>query len=382
MHSYDAIVVGLGGMGSAAAYELAARGQRVLGLERFHRAHDRGSSHGRSRITRQAYAEHPAYVPLMRRAYELWRQAERDSGRRLLTLTGGIMVGKPDSALVSGARLSAETWGLPHEVLSPDDVRRRFPTLAPGEDETGVYEPNAGFVRPEEAVLAHSELAERAGAELRYGEPVTRWEAGDDEVRVTTSEATYSAGRLVFCAGPWSPELLADLGVPLVVERQVMHWFQPYGDIASFRPGRHPVFLWEEDADTLLYGFPAHDGQDTVKAAFYHRPCVTDPETVDRTVATGEVREIAEHLADKIPSLAGRHVASQTCLYTLTPDHDFVVGAHPRHPRVIVGAGFSGHGFKFAPVIGEILADLAIGGVTPHDIALFDPSRKTGQPPT
>lgn len=372
---YDVMVVGLGGMGSAAAHHLAARGQRVLGVERFHAAHDRGSSHGRSRITRQAYAEHPAYVPLMRRAYELWGKLERDSGRRLLTLTGGIMLGTPESALISGARLSAGRWDLPHEVLESAEARRRFPTLTPADGELGVYEHEAGFVRPEAAVLAQTELAARAGADLHYDEPVTGWESGRSGVHVTTGRGTYAADRMVLCAGPWSPELLADLGVSLVVERQVMHWFEPHGGVASFQPDTHPVFLWEVDAASLFYGFPAQDGESTVKVAFYHRPGVTTPDRIDRSVTDAEIADMADHLEGRVPSLPGRHVESATCMYTMTPDHNFVVGAHPAHPRVVVGAGFSGHGFKFVPLIGEVLADLVVDGSTAHDIALFDPAR-------
>ncbi|MGH3097736.1 MAG: N-methyl-L-tryptophan oxidase [Streptosporangiales bacterium] len=373
--TFDVIVVGLGGMGSAAAQRLAGRGLRVLGLERFGPAHDLGSSHGRSRVTRQAYAEHPSYVPLMRRAYELWREVERESGRSLLTLTGGIMIGAPDSAVVSGARRSAEQWGLPHEVLDAAEVRRRFATLTPADGELAVYEPACGFVRPEESVLAHGELASSAGAELHHHEPVRDWSESAESVRVTTDRATYTADRVVFCAGPWSSALLPDLDVPMVVERQVMHWFEPRGDVAPFHPDRHPVYLWEVDADSLFYGFPAQDGESCVKVAFYHRPGVTDPDEVDRQVSAAEVDEIADHLAERVPSLAGRHLVSKTCMYTLTPDHDFVLGVHPEHPRAVVAAGFSGHGFKFVPLVGEVLADLVVDGRTRHDIALFDPTR-------
>ena len=292
------------------------------------------------------------------------------------------MLGGPDSSLVSGARLSAQRWDLPHEVLEPAEVRRRFPTLTPSDNELGVYEPDSGFVRPEESALAHSELAERAGAELRFGERVVHWETSADAVQVTTERGTYSADRLVFCAGPWSPELLADLGVSMVVERQVMHWFEPHGGVAPFQPGRHPVYLWEADAESLFYGFPAQDGEDSVKVAFYHRPGVTTPDEIDRSVATAEVEDIAGYLARRVPSLTGRHVRSQTCMYTLTPDHDFVVGAHPQHPRVVVAAGFSGHGFKFVPLIGEVLADLVVDGETAHDIGMFDPSREAAQAPS
>lgn len=375
MSGYDVIVVGVGGMGSATAYHLAARGHRVLGVERFTPAHDRGSSHGRSRVTRQAYHEHPSYVPLVLRAYELWREVEQESGRQLLTVTGGIMVSTREADLVSGGLRSAEQWQLPHELLDAAEVRRRFPTLTPDDSVVGLYEPNTGFVRPEEAVRAHSDLAAKAGAELRYGEQVTGWTATAHGIEVTTSGGTYAGGRLVLCPGAWAPQLLPDLPVPLVVERQVMHWFEPAGDLAAFAADRHPVYLWGESDDDFLYGFPAHDGETAVKAAFYRRPDRCTPDDVDRTVAPGEVEEISAFMASRIPSAVGRHVTSKTCLYTMTPDHDFVVGMHPAHENVVVACGFSGHGFKFVPVMGEILADLATVGRTTHDIALFDPAR-------
>ncbi|MGP4014636.1 N-methyl-L-tryptophan oxidase [Saccharopolyspora sp. 5N708] len=371
--SYDVIVVGLGGMGSAAAHRLAARGQRVLGIEQFHAAHDLGSSHGNSRITRLAYSEHPSYVPLMRRSYELWREVERESGRRLLTMTGAVMLGDPDSSVVSGALLSAQQWGLPHEVLEPAEVRRRFPTLHPRDDELAVVEDSAGFVRPEQAVLAHSDLATRAGARLHYGERVIDWTTTASSAQLTTDRGTYVADRLVFCPGAWAPELLADLGIPLVVERQVMHWFQPRGGVDRFED--HPVYLWEADPEHIVYGFPAQDGEECVKVAFYRRPGITTPDSIDRTVHPAEVEEIAAYLADRIPGLAGHHLRSKACMYTLTPDHHFVIGPHPGHPRVVVACGFSGHGFKFVPLVGEVLADLVVDGATSHDIALFDPTR-------
>src|SRR4051794_23294057 len=230
-------------MGSAAAAHLAARGQRVLGLERFGPAHDQGSSHGGSRIIRQAYFEDPAYVPLLRRAYELWEQLEADSGRDLMTRTGGLFLGRPEEPTVAGSLSAAREWDLPHEVLDAAEIRRRFPTFTPADDEVGLYEDVAGFVRPEETVTAHLELAARRGAELRFAEPALEWATDGDGVRVTTAASTYEAGHLVICPGAWAPEVLADLGLPLTVERQVMHWFQPDGGVGPFTPDRHPVWI-------------------------------------------------------------------------------------------------------------------------------------------
>jgi sarcosine oxidase len=372
MTGYDVIVIGLGGMGSAAAYHLAARGQRVLGLERFGPAHDKGSSHGDSRVTRQAYFEDPAYVPLLLRAHDLWSALVRDSGRDLITLTGGIMIGPPTSATVAGSRRSAQQWGLPHEMLDAADIRRRFPTLVPGATDVGLYEANAGFVRPEETVRAHLEGAERHGADLRFHEPVRSWNG----TGVVTDKGTYTAGHLVVCPGAWAPDLLADLGVPLTVERQVLYWFAPDGGVGPFRPDRHPVYIWEDAVGTQFYGFPAIDGPDDgAKVAFFRggRTCTAD--TVDRAVETHEIEAMAAQLRGRIPTLPGRLLRAVTCMYTNTPDEHFVIARHPERENVTVACGFSGHGFKFVPVVGEILADLATTGTTRHPIGLFAPGR-------
>jgi sarcosine oxidase len=377
---HDVIVVGLGGMGAAAAWHLARRGRRVLGLERFTPAHDRGSSHGRSRVIRQAYFEDPAYVPLVLRAYELWREVEQATGDELLLITGALMMGSSESEVVAGSLRSAQHWGLEHQVLDATDVRRRFPAFAPTADTVAVYEAQAGVVRPEAAVAAHLRLAADADAELRFSEPVVAWEAdGSGEgVTVTTGSGVERADRLVICPGAWAPEVLSDLGVPFAVERQVQFWFEPAGGIGAFLPGRHPVWVWDGGGDGQPYGLPAVDGPaGGVKAAWFRRgrPCTAD--TLDRHVSPAEVEEMAETLRARVPGLQGRFLRAVPCLYTNTSDQHFVVALHPRHPQVVVACGFSGHGFKFAPVIGEVLADLAIDGATGHPIALFDPRRFT-----
>lgn len=377
--AHDVIVIGLGGMGSATACHLAARGHRVLGLERFGPAHNRGSSHGGSRVTRQSYFEDPAYVPLLLRSYELFDKLERDTGRDIVTLCGGLMLGRPDSRTVAGSRRSAEQWGLPHEMLDAGEVRRRFPTFTPADDEVALYEGRAGFVRPEATVTAHVQLALQAGADLRFEEPVTRWEVlpGGRGVRVHTADDVYTAGHLVVCPGAWAPRLLADLGVRFTVERQVMYWFQPEGGTAAFDPRQHPVYVWEDTGGVQVYGFPAIDGpQDGAKVAFFRKGTVCDPETIDRTVHDDEVAAMAAQLRPRIPALPGRLRKAVTCMYTTTADEHFVLARHPEHPEAVtVACGFSGHGFKFVPVVGEIAADLALHGTTEHPIALFDPLR-------
>ncbi|MEU7411562.1 N-methyl-L-tryptophan oxidase [Streptomyces sp. NPDC042638] len=380
--SYDVIVIGLGGMGSAAAHHLSARGARVLGLEKFGPVHNRGSSHGGSRITRQSYFEDPAYVPLLLRAYELYEELERATGRDIAVLCGGVMVGPPDSRTVSGALRSARQWDLPHEVLDAKEIRRRFPTLAPDDGEVALYEAKAGLVRPENMVAAHLQLATRQGADLHFEEPMVRWEPYRDGVRVHTAENTYTAARLVVCPGAWAPRLLTGLGVPFTIERQVMYWFRPKGGTERFRPAHHPVYIWEDAAGVQVYGFPAIDGPGQgAKVAFFRKGRETTPESIDRTVHEHEIQAMAEHMSRCVPDLPGTFLKAATCMYSNTPDEHFVITRHPAHPEsVTVACGFSGHGFKFVPVVGEILADLALTGSTAHPIGLFDPARLAAAP--
>jgi sarcosine oxidase len=380
--TYDVIVIGLGGMGSAAAHQLSARGARVLGLEKFGPAHNRGSSHGGSRIIRQSYFEDPAYVPLLLRSYQLYEQLERDTGRDLATQCGGVMLGRPESRTVSGSLLSARQWDLPHEVLDASEVRRRFPTLSPRDDEVAFHETRAGFVRPENTVIAHLQVATRHGADLHFNEPMTRWEPYEGGVRVHTPEDTYTAGQLVICPGAWAPQLLTDLDVPFTIERQVMYWFQPTGGVQPFLPENHPIYIWEETDGVQVYGFPSIDGPELgAKVAFFRKGIECTPETIERTVHDDEVKAMADHMSRRIPSLPGTFLKAATCMYSSTPDEHFVIARHPAHPEsVTVACGFSGHGFKFVPVVGEIVADLALHGTTEHPIELFDPRRLAATP--
>ena len=375
----DVIVAGLGGMGSAAAYNLAGRGKSVLGLEKFSPAHDRGSSHGRSRIIRQSYFEGVEYVPLLLRSYELWEQLERETGQELMTLMGGLMIGREEGDLVSRSAASADEHGLPYEVLDAGEIRRRFPAYAPDPETVALYEQRAGFVRPEETVRAHLDRAAALGADLRFEEPVVYWGATDGGVRVETPAASYEAERLVISPGAWAPRLLADLGLPLEVTRQVMFWFEPVGGLDLFVPERFPIFIWEPDDGNMFYGFPAQDDDRGVKAAFFRAGGVpTDPETIDREVREEEVAYLRGYLAEHVPDLAGRCLDAKACMYTNTPDEHFVISPYPEHPQVAVACGFSGHGYKFCGVVGEILADLATEGSTRHPIDLFSPARLEG----
>ena len=359
----DAIVVGLGGMGSAAAAHLASRGQKVLGLEQFQPAHSHGSSHGRSRVIRLAYFEHPAYVPLLRRAFELWRRLEVESGRHVLAMTGGLMIGEPNSDVVSGSLRSAREHDLAHEVLDAAEIHRRFPPLTPRQGTVALFEREAGSVFPEEAIHAHLEMAAKHGAALHFDERVEDWRVLDSgTVEVTTSRSRYQAGRLVLAPGAWAASLFKVEWLPLEVEPQMLYWFTPDGGAQPFAPDRFPIYIWDLGGNVQFYGFPADDNQ-RVKVAFFRSARID--ETSMRAV-----------LAPCIPALArGTLVDSVSCKYTLTPDRHFVIDLHPDYPQVVIASPCSGHGFKFATVIGEMLADLAIEGATPHPSGLFAVTR-------
>ncbi|CAM4414349.1 Monomeric sarcosine oxidase [Mycobacterium basiliense] len=371
---YDVIVVGLGGMGSSAAYHLATRGRRVLGLERHEPAHDKGSSHGGSRIIRQSYFEDPGYVPLLLRAYELWEKLAVDAGRDVYRLTGGLFVGPPDCLTVSGSLRASLEWGLPHELLDAAEITARFPNFTPQPEDIALYEAKAGIARPELTVRAHLDLAEKFGATMQFTERVLDWKQTTDGVRVTTDRSVYTAERLVICPGAWAPQLLGQLGVPIRVERQVMYWLDPVGGASRFID--HPIFINENASGAQIYGFPAIDGpHGGVKVAFFRKGIDCTPDTIDRSVQALEINEMTARVTELLPALAGPCLRAVTCMYSTTPDQHFVIAPHPHCAHVIVACGFSGHGFKFVPVVGEILADLATEGVTAQPISLFDPQR-------
>jgi sarcosine oxidase len=380
--NYDVIVVALGSMGSAAAHTLAARGQRVLGLETFWPAHDQGSAHGGTRIIRQAYFEGPAYVPLLRGAFDGWRELQEQSGRELVRLCGGIYIGDPDSVIVTGSLEAARLHGLPHEVLNAAEIRARFPTMKPADHAVGLYEPNGGYVRPEETVLANVDLARRHGARLLFEEPATSWTTTPGGgVEVVTPKGRYGADRLVLAPGAWTPQLFP-MPVPIAVERQIFYWFEPHftADVPYRRyAAGHPVYIEETDGNGLIYGFPMVDGPEGgLKLAFYRQNVgTTTPETIDRTVHADEVDAMRRRALQLFPNLTGRLVKAATCMYASASDDHFVIGRLDDMPQVVLACGFSGHGFKFVPVVGQIVADLVQTGSTTYDISMFDPYRST-----
>lgn len=377
MSDYDVIVLGLGGMGSAAARHLARRGVRVLGLERFTPAHDLGSSHGDTRIVRMAYFEKPDYVPLLKRSYELWDELARDVGYEVFVRTGALMIGAPESAVVAGTLASVRRWDLPHEILDRAAMAARYPQFGLRDAEIAVREDDAGYVDPEEVVRAHLRLAERDGAELRFAVPVVGWSQDDEGVTVDLGGESIRAAKLVIAAGAWTPTVVPQLNIPMRIGRRVMHYMRPVADTADFAADRFPVYIFQTGPGDEIYGFPLVGASTAgVKVGFHHRGQDVDPDLVDRFVSAAEETEMRELLAERIPGLAGAHVQAKVCLYTLTPDEHFVIDLVPgTRGRVCVAAGFSGHGFKFTPVVGEILADLALTGATTLPVGFLGAGR-------
>jgi sarcosine oxidase len=365
--THDVVVVGLGAMGSATACHLARRGMRVLGLDRFSPPHAFGSSHGETRIIREAYFEHPVYVPMVQRAYELWRDLEKETGATLLRETGGVMIGRPDSDLVKGARHSAKLHGLRHEILTAGEVRKRFPALHPESDMVAVWEPRAGLLFADACISAYLAQARRRGAELRYEESAVRWESVGGDIRVLTAQGEYRTRQLIVTAGAWISALFPDL--PLRIERQVLFWFDHASASEMFTPERCPVHLWQFDGRRFFYGFPNLGSG--VKVAFHHGGENTTVDTVRREVDAGEVADIRTVLRRFVPAADGTLRATTVCVYTNTPDEHFLIDRHPLRPQVLITSACSGHGFKFSPVIGEILADLVQDKQPRFDLSLF-----------
>ena len=400
---FNYIVVGLGGHGSAAAAHLSTRQCEelhrgsVLGLEQFPRvSHNHGSSHGRSRIIRLAYFEDPRYVPLLRRSFELWKELaeSRGDGEKLLTMTGGLMIGHPDSTVVKGTLRSVALHNLPHEVLSSAEIRRRFPAFQPPLDDEiiGILEEDAGYLVPELCVQAHCAVAEENGAELHYEEALVSWVLLEDGsgVRVTTNKAVYTADKIVLAVGAWAPEvygksLESSGGMRLHASRRVLYWFNPTTEaeeegvdgLAQFRG--IPVYIWDlGEGKGNFYGFPHQPGGQPggVKVAMHYvSPTIQTectPETIDRVVSDAEVETMRSVLKDRMPKLAGDLISTATCMYTNTPDEHFLIDWHPSsQQRVLLASACSGHGFKFCSVVGEIVSQLLVEGQTSHDISLF-----------
>lgn len=372
--SYDVIVLGVGGFGSSTLYHLARRGVRALGIERFGIAHDRGSSHGQTRVIRKAYFEHPDYVPLLHRAYELWHALEGETGRRLFHQVGLFLAGRPETELVAGTLLAARLHNLPVDKLSAAEARQRFPAYRFADDFDVVFEQQAGYLEVERCVAAHIDAARARGAQLLLGETVLGWSSASTHVTVRTERGEYSAARLVITAGPWAAQALS-AGVNaeerndstsatpwarwLNVVRKPAFWF-PAGDAFEVSAG-NPMFFFEIPGGQF-YGFPRLDGRSIKVSEHTGGDPVADPLIVDRTQHESDLARVAAFLEQHLPTVSRKPLGHSVCMYTRSPDSHFLIDTHPQFSNVIVGAGFSGHGFKFTSVIGEALAGIALDG--------------------
>jgi sarcosine oxidase len=362
-------------MGSATHFHLARRGLRVLGLEQFSAGHQFGSSHGDSRIIRETYFEHPLYVPLVQRAHALWRELEATSGKSLMTITGGLMIGPPDGSVVSGTLRSAREHGLPHEILTSSAVHDRFPAFELAPNLVAVMDPRAGYLDPEACNRAHIDAARNEGGEAHFDEPLLEWNPDGDGVRVRTQSGSYTADHLVLAGGAWTSSLTPDLGLPLTVERQTVFWFAPDSLNSSYDAADFPIYAYEYKAGHICYGFPRLPRG--MKASVMHSgELERDAESVRRTVKDDEVKPLRAALRPVLPELAEAAVReSGLCIFTNTPDHDFIIDFHPEHRQVLISSPCSGHGFKFASAVGELQADLITGGKPRFDISPFKANR-------
>jgi len=363
MH-YDTIIIGIGGMGSAAAWQLAKRGQKVLGLERYDIPHAHGSSHGISRIIRLPYYEDSAYVPLLHRAMELWREAEAASGRELMVTTGSIDASPEDDPLFQGALASARLHDLTHEVLTGTQVNERFPGYNLPAAHRALFQPQGGLIASERAIVAHVEMAQALGATIHAREPATSWEAGPggEGVTVVTDKAKYRANKLILAAGAWIGQLAPELKNLAVPERQVLAWLQPHRP-EWFVPKTFPVFNLAVE-EGRYYGLPIYDVPGFKFGRYHHRGETGAPETLRHEPDAQDEALLRQFGERYFPAGSGATMALRACLFTNTPDEHFIIDHHPRHPQIILASPCSGHGYKFCSVIGEILAELATGAAT------------------
>jgi len=360
--NYECGVLGLGGMGSATLYSLARRGVRVCGIEQFGIAHDRGSSHGETRIIRKAYFEHPDYVPLLSRSYELWQELERESEQKLFVQCPLICAGKADAEVIKGLELCYQRYELPHQRLRAPDARKRYPQFRFPDDFVVYQDPVAGFLYVEKCIAAHIKLATKLGAKVYSDERVVAWREEGKGVRITTDGREIVCENLIITAGPWAVRQLASLKLPLQVWRRVVFWYDS-ANLSDYAQDLFPIFYVECQGGGF-YGFPVIN-EFGLKVAEHVKPQpITDPDSVNRELLRDDEPPILSFLGECLPQFQPRRVKYSVCLYTMTPDGHFIIDHHPLHPNVVFAAGFSGHGFKFATVVGEILSDLALQGKT------------------
>ncbi len=369
--TYDVMIIGLGAMGSAAAYHLAPH-CKVLGLDAYYIGHDFGSSHGQTRIIRQAYFESPAYVKLVQRSYKLWRDLEEESNSSLMKIVGCLNIGFPDTAIVTDALASVKEHDLQYEYLNSREINSYFSCFNLPDEAVAVYEPTAGFLHPEDCINAHLEGAQKRGAVLHFREPVLNWSVEGGEVSVKTAHGDYVARKLIMATGAWSGQLLADLNLPLSVMRVYNVFFDPQNPL-PYSPENCPVYIWDF-GEGIYYGIPVLPGQG-MKFGRHDTGKYCSPYTVKRYVKPREIEALTEEIERYMPGSATNIRSSKICMYTMTPDKHFIVDFHPEYPEVLIAAGFSGHGFKFSSALGEVLKDLALTGQTDQDIGFLSANR-------
>jgi sarcosine oxidase len=371
MKFYDIAIIGLGTMGSFVAMELARRRLSVAGFDQFTPPHHHGSHSGETRVFRIAYCEHPNYVPLAQRSGLFWERLSEELGKPLLTRCGLLSMGPEDAEIISGIRRSAELYQLPIETLSSDEVRKRYPALQPPDHFVGLLERSAGWIDVEPAIQEALKQSRGSGADLFLETPVLSWESSKGQVVLKTKQGTVLVQKLLITAGAWACQILIDLKLPLTVKRKILTWVDPLVP-EYFRPGDLPMFAF---APNFLYGFPNIGGRGVKVAEHVGGNLVGTPFLTIAPPTSEELTAILAAASQFVPSLAGpapgemkRVIRAQTCLYTMTPDEHFIIDQHPHYENVYFAAGFSGHGFKFAPVVAEALADLAMEGKTPLPI--------------
>jgi len=381
---YDTIVLGLGAMGSAALYQLSKKGKNVLGIDQYVPPHKLGSAHGDTRITRQAIGEGDEYVPLALRSYEIWDELEKASGKKLLYKNGGLILGNAESNAIHGKKnfiqqtiATAEKYHIEHEVLTAGEIKNRFPQFKIKGLEVGYYEKNAGFLKPELCIKTQLELANKNGAQININEKVVSFSQDGDTVKVITDKGEYITDKLIVSAGAWVSKFFPEYKNLFTIYRQVLYWFDIKENYENYKPENFPIFIWDFGNGVDIYGFPAIDGVNGgIKIASEDYSITTDPEGVDRNISTDEIdRMYSKYIKDYMNGMNDKCIKAISCLYTVTPDSDFIIDTHPKNNRIILASPCSGHGFKHSAAVGEVLAQLAIDGKTDIDISKFKLSR-------
>jgi sarcosine oxidase len=373
MQDFDVAVVGLGAMGSAALFHLASRGVKAVGIEQFRPGHDRGSSHGESRAIRLGYFEHPSYVPLVRSAFDGWRELERLTGEAVLTVTGIIEAGRPGSQLLDGSLRACQLHGLEHELLDAAEVCRRFPAIELPSGFSALWQPQGGFLRPDTANALYLRLAQEGGASVMADARVISVASTADGVRLRLADRVIEAGAVVVTSGPWIGELAPELRPHLSLKRMVLCWYEPKRP-ELFQPGVLPVFAIDGGED-IMYGFPVFAGMGFKCASHFGGRQLAHADLARQDAGPADEAVTRRFLERYLPAGAGPLRAMKTCIYTMTPDEDFIIGPSRTDPRIVLCSACSGHGYKFASVIGEALADLSTNGATRHDLSRFSLDR-------